>query len=47
MDIRPEPGRIVEWAEGTGLLEAEGLTIDLPPWHYGLRLRRNSAFRLY
>ena len=43
MDIRPEPGRIVEWAESTGLLEAEEATIDLPPWHYGLRLRRGAG----
>jgi SAM-dependent methyltransferase len=45
MDIRPQPGRIVEWAEATGLLEVEGPTIDLPPWHYGLRLRRSGASR--
>jgi SAM-dependent methyltransferase len=45
MDIRPQPGRIVEWAGATGLLEAEGATMDLPPWHYGLRLRRSGALR--
>jgi SAM-dependent methyltransferase len=45
MDIRPQPGRIVEWAEASGLLETEGPTIDLPPWHYGLRLRRSGAVR--
>jgi hypothetical protein len=45
MDIRPQPGRIVEWAEATSLLETEGPTIDLPPWHYGLRLRRIGAVR--
>ncbi len=38
-----EPERIVEWAEQTGLLEPEGLMIDLPPWHYGLCLRRAGA----
>jgi SAM-dependent methyltransferase len=40
MDIRPGPERIVEWAEQTGSLGVEGPTIDLPPWHYGLVLRR-------
>lgn len=45
MDIRPAPERIVEWAEETGLLGLDGATIDLPPWHYGLRLRRSGALR--
>jgi SAM-dependent methyltransferase len=43
MDIRPQAGRIVEWAEATGLLETEGAAIELPPWHYGLRLRRGAG----
>ena len=38
--IRPRPEQIVEWAGQTGLLEAEGPPVALPPWHYGLRLRR-------
>ena len=40
--IRPRPERIAGWANETGLLEAEGLVVDLPPWHYGLRLRRGD-----
>lgn len=40
MEIRPRPGQIEGWAKETGMLEAEGAVIDLPPWHYGLRLRR-------
>jgi hypothetical protein len=40
MEIRPRPEQIVGWAKKTGLLEVEGPGIDLPPWHYGLRLRR-------
>lgn len=40
MKIRPKPEQIVEWARGTGYLEPEGGTIDLPPWHYGLRFKR-------
>jgi SAM-dependent methyltransferase len=43
MEIRPRPEQIVGWAEKTGLLAAEGLAIDLPPWHYGLRLRRERT----
>ena len=42
MDIRPRPEQIVEWARQTKLLEAEGAGIDLPPWHFGLRLRRRD-----
>lgn len=38
--IRPRPDQIVTWAEATGLLAADGPTLDLPPWHYGLRLSR-------
>ena len=40
LDIRPKPQQIVRWAEQTGQLALEGETIDLPPWHYGLRLKR-------
>jgi SAM-dependent methyltransferase len=43
MEIRPRPERIVAWAKETGLLEDEGPVMDLPPWHYGLRLRRREA----
>ncbi len=43
MEIRPRLEQIVEWAEQTGLLEAEGLMIDLPPWHYGYRLGRRAV----
>jgi SAM-dependent methyltransferase len=40
LEIRPRPEGIAKWAQETGLLAAEGTVIDLPPWHYGLRLRR-------
>lgn len=40
LEIRPRPEQIVAWAAQTGALKAEGPAIDLPPWHYGLRLRR-------
>lgn len=36
LDIRPHPEQIVAWAIEAGL-EPRGDTIDLPPWHYGLR----------
>jgi SAM-dependent methyltransferase len=42
LEIRPRPEQIAGWAKETGLLEAEGPVIDLPPWHYGLRLRRGG-----
>lgn len=40
MDIRPRPDQITGWAVRTGLLDLAGEIIDLPPWHYGMRLRR-------
>ncbi len=38
LDIRPRPHQIAEWAQQTGRLKVDGPAIDLPPWHYGLRL---------
>jgi SAM-dependent methyltransferase len=40
LEIRPRPEQVVGWAKETGLLEAEGPAIDLPPWHYGIRFHR-------
>jgi SAM-dependent methyltransferase len=37
---RPKPELIIEWARETSILRAVGGPIDLPPWHYGLRLAR-------
>jgi SAM-dependent methyltransferase len=37
LDIRPRPEQVVEWGRRAGLKLA-GEAIDLPPWHYGLRL---------
>lgn len=39
--IRPKPEQIVEWASEAGLQMA-GEIIDLPPWHYGLALRKTG-----
>ncbi len=39
LDIRPRPEQIAGWVEQTGRLAPEGISIDLPPWHYGLRFR--------
>jgi SAM-dependent methyltransferase len=47
MEIRPRPEQIIEWAGAAGQLEAVGTVIDLPPWHYGLRLRRRGAARRF
>lgn len=40
LEIRPRPEQIVSWARETHLLEPLGATLDLPPWHFGLRLVR-------
>lgn len=36
-NIRPSPDQIAIWASQAGLKAGE--VIDLPPWHYGVRLR--------
>jgi uridine phosphorylase/SAM-dependent methyltransferase len=43
MEIRPRPEQIAEWAKETHVLGAEGPVMELPPWHYGLRLRRRES----
>jgi len=42
LDIRPRPEQIINWAADAGLRPAGGV-IDLPPWHFGLRLEANRA----
>lgn len=37
LDIRPRPEQVIEWGKAAGLKALTGV-IDLPPWHYGLRL---------
>ncbi|MCC7475674.1 MAG: class I SAM-dependent methyltransferase [Pirellulales bacterium] len=37
LDIRPRPEQIIGWAAVAGLQPTCEI-IDLPPWHYGLRL---------
>jgi SAM-dependent methyltransferase len=37
LNIRPRPELIMEWGREAGL-QPIGEVIDLPPWHYGLRL---------
>ena len=38
--IRPTPAQIVTWATAAGGLAAPAAPLSLPPWHYGLALRR-------
>lgn len=38
--IRPRPEDILSWTKDTGLLEQASKVIPLPPYHYGVRLRR-------
>ncbi|HVT30280.1 MAG TPA: hypothetical protein VHE81_19880, partial [Lacipirellulaceae bacterium] len=37
LEIRPRPEQIAEWATLAGL-QLVGHLLNLPPWHYGLRL---------
>lgn len=38
LDIRPRPDQIVRWAADAGLAPI-GEVVELPPWHFGLRLQ--------
>ncbi len=40
LTIRPRPEDILRWAKDTCLLEPASAVIALPPFHYGLRMRR-------
>jgi SAM-dependent methyltransferase len=40
LTIRPKPEQIVRWAAQTEQFLVNSETIDLPPWHYGLKFRR-------
>jgi ubiquinone/menaquinone biosynthesis C-methylase UbiE len=43
MNIRPKPGQCKQWAEQAGFkITADGI-IDLPPYHYGMALKKNIA----
>lgn len=42
LDIRPKPEQIIAWADEAGLAP-RGNVIDLPPWHYGIRLVQRTA----
>jgi SAM-dependent methyltransferase len=42
LSIRPKPEQIIQWSQATGRLDLEGQTIDLPPWHYGLKFVRTA-----
>ena len=38
LDIRPRPEQILNWAERAEVFRLDGDVLDLPLWHYGLRL---------
>ena len=38
--IRPTPAQILSWAATAGGLTPPAATLDLPPWHYGLKFLR-------
>ncbi len=39
MEIRPKPGQLLNWAVRSGF-EPESSFLDLPPYHYGLLMRK-------
>lgn len=41
MSIRPKTGQCLAWAEDVGFVPVLSAEIDLPPYHYGLLLRRD------
>lgn len=42
LDIRPRPEQIVAWAAEAGVAASPEGVLELPPWHYGLVLRRRA-----
>jgi len=40
LSIRPTPAQILTWAATAGGLTPPAATLDLPPWHYGLKFLR-------
>jgi SAM-dependent methyltransferase len=44
LGIRPRPEQIIEWAKRAEL-QSLGPTLDLPPWHYGLRFGPRPSIR--
>jgi len=40
LSIRPRPEDVLAWARATEELDAADRAIELPPWHYGLKLAR-------
>lgn len=40
LDIRPKPEQIAAWAQVVGL-RPDGPSLLLPPWHFGLKLRKS------
>lgn len=42
LDIRPRPEQIRRWAMESKQFETPAETIELPPYHYGLRLKKAS-----
>lgn len=43
MDIRPRPEQCKAWAEDVGFQAVDNGFVDLPPYHYGLRLEKPEA----
>lgn len=42
LSIRPTPAQILDWATTATGLTAPASSLDLPPWHCGLKLLRTS-----
>ena len=42
LDIRPRPDDCVRWARKAGLRPAANGVVDLPPYHYGLILKKKA-----
>ena len=40
LDIRPRPEQCMQWAQSAALQPTENGAVDLPPYHYGLVLKK-------
>jgi SAM-dependent methyltransferase len=43
LDIRPKPEQVITWAGAASLDVVAPAIIDLLPWHYGIRFRKQAS----
>jgi hypothetical protein len=47
MGIRPRPEQVEKWAMDAGFQQSAAGIIDMPPYHYGMAMRKPGSMRGY